>query len=447
MKTHSLFFSAILVCILAISSPLSFAKPGTGIIDIYEKAEQKDAIIAAQRAATIAGQEKQSQGLSQLLPAMNAKASADYNYSKTVYDTAPERDTKKTYDSSGVNVIFTQSLFNLSKFSAYSQSKLAGNVANIQLDAAKQDLILRVSKAYFDILSAKESFAVAQSQTKAFKENLQRAKLTFKVGTATKTDKLEAQARYDLARASELTALNQFAIAKQSLTSIIGEEPQNLRPLRKDAKLLKVDPQNMQHWVDSAISHNLNLKLSHLGVETSQLEVSKLKKDRLPIIDFVAKANLGKQYVSFVSSDSINTGASVGIELSLPIYTGGLMSSRIREAEALRTKQKFTHTDMQRQVTLQTQKAYLTALNGYQQVDALKQASISSKSALKATRKGMEVGVRTNLDLLNAQQQFFETERDYTVAKYNYLLIVLNLKAAAGSLAKSDVESMNKLLN
>ena len=446
MKNQSSFYTALLFCLFVLPSTTIHAKSGSGITDIYLKAVEKDAVIAAQRAGTVAGKEKESQGLSQLLPTMNAGANVSYAYSKTTYDTAPERDSSDTSDSNGINFQLTQPLFRLSNFSAYSQSKLAGTVSDIQLNIAQQNLILRVSKAYFDILSAKESFSVAKSQTKAFKENLERAKLTFKVGTATKTDKLEAQARYDLARASELSALNQLAIAKQTLASIIGEEPDKLKPLRKKAKLLKVDPQNMEHWVDSAVNQNLNIKLSRLGVKTSQLEISKLKYDRLPVIDFIAKANYNNQYASFFNSDSVNQGASVSLQLSVPIYTGGLMSSRIREAEAVRTQQKFNHTDVQRQIILQTQQAYLTALNGYLQVDALKQASISSQSALRATRKGMEVGVRTNLDLLNAQQQFFETERDYTVAKYNYLLTVLNLKAAAGSLNKSDIENLNKLL-
>jgi len=441
MKIRYLLYSALLL-----SSSLASAESPSGIIDIYQKAVEKDAAIAAERAAAIAGQEAESQGLSQLLPSINASANASYSYSKTTYDDAPAQNSSKKSDSSSINLQLTQPLFRSANFTAYSQSKIAGNLSDIQLSIAEQNLILRVATAYFDILSANESFAVAKSQTRAFNENLERAKLTFKVGTATKTDKLEAQARYDLARASELSALNQLAIAKQSLASIIGEEPKMLRSLNKNSLLLKVDPQDMQHWVDSAISNNLSLKSSQLGVKTAQLEIKKLKNDRLPVIDFVANANLSRQYATFVNSDSTNKGASVGLQLSLPLYTGGLMTSRIREAEALRTQQKFNHTDIQRQIILQTQQAYLTALNGFQQMEALKQASISSDSALQATRKGMEVGVRTNLDLLNAQQQFFETERDYTVAKYNYLLTVLNLKAAAGSLAKADLESLNALL-
>jgi len=445
MKTQNLLFSA-LVLSTSLSTPLVYAETPVSIMDIYQKAVEKDATIAAERAAAKAGEESETQGLSQLLPTITAGANLNYNYSKVTYADVSGRDSSDTYDSNGLNLQLTQALFNLSTHTAYSQSKIAGNLSEIQLNIAEQNLILRVAKAYFDILSAKESLGVAKSQTVAFNENLERAILTLKVGTATKTDKLEAQARYDLARASELSASNQLAIANQSLASIIGELPKALRSLNKETTLLEVNPQNMQHWVDAAIGNNLNLKLSQLGVKNSHLEVKKLKSDRLPTVNLVATGSLTNQYSNFIGSDSTNTNANLGIQLSMPIYTGGLMTSRIRQAEALRTQQKFSHTDIQRQVVLQTQQAYLTASNGFQQVAALKQASISSASALEATRKGMEVGVRTNLDLLNAQQQFYETERDYTVAKYNYLLTVLNLKAAAGNLEETDINRLNQLL-
>jgi len=437
-----------LIVIASIYSTHLQAEAREGIIDIYQKALSKDAVIAAQRAATKAGEEKETQGFSLLMPSINASANINYQYSKNDYDdNASIPDSSSTSDSSNINLNLTQPLFRLANKSSYAQSKITNNQSQLQLLIAEQNLILRVAKAYFDILSANESLAVAKSQTLAFKENLERAKLTFKVGTATKTDKLEAQARYDLTRASELSAQNQLAIAQQTLASIIGESPEILKSLRKDEQLLNVDPKNMQHWVDSALTNNLNLKLSHSGVKISQLEIKKLKNDRMPAIDLIASAGLSKLYINQFKTDNINTNASIGLQLSVPLYTGGLMTSRIREAESLRTQQKFTHTDTQRQIILQTQQAYLTALNGFQQVEALKQASISSESALEATRKGMEVGVRTNLDLLNAQQQFYETERDYTVAKYNYLLTVLNLKAAAGSLAEEDINNLNALLD
>ena len=448
MKTQSLWLSGLLSVLLIFGSTFVCAETSSGIIDIYQQALEKDALIAAERAATKAGAEKQKQGLAGLLPKIDASANASYSRNKTNYDDNTRfPDTSSSADSRGLDVKLIQPLFHLASYTAYSQSKIAVNQSRLQLHIAEQNLILRVAKAYFDILSANESLSVAKSQTAAFKENLDRAILTFKVGTATKTDKLEAQARYDLARAKQLSALNQLAIAKQSLASIIGETPPVLFPLNKNAPLLKVDPQNMQHWVDAAIANNLSLKLSKSRVTTSQLEIKRLKNDRLPVINFVADGNQNKRFASFANTNTTTTEMSVSLQLSLPIYTGGLMSSRIREAESLHTQQKYKHTDALRQVILQTQQAYLTALNGFQQLEALNQASISSASALQATRKGMEVGVRTNLDLLNSQQQFFETERDYTVAKYNYLLSVLDLKAAAGVLSRIDVEKLNHLLS
>ncbi len=444
MRISSLLFPTLLL-----SSFMVCAETHSDIIAIYEKALEQDATMATARAAAKAGLEKETQGLSSLLPQINATANMDYVYRKTAYDdtSSPAANNQSNAsDSSNIAIQLTQPLFRLASFNAYSQSQLASNQSQLQLDIAEQNLILRVAKAYFDILSTDENLAVAKSQTLAFNKSLERAKFTFELGTAIKNDKLEAQARYDLARASELSALNQHAIAKQALASIIGEMPSKLQALKKNTTLLGVDPQDMQHWVDAATQNNLSLKLSQFDVKAAQLEIRKLKNDRMPTIDFIARGSIGKQYVNFVSTTSTTTNLSVGLLLSAPIYTGGLLSSRIREAEALRIQQKYSHIDILRQITLQAQQAYLTALNGFQQVTALKQAAISSESALEATRKGVEVGVRTHLDLLNSQQQFFETERDYTAAKYSYLLTVLELKAAAGNLTPNDIQHLNQLL-
>ncbi|MDX1812525.1 MAG: TolC family outer membrane protein, partial [Gammaproteobacteria bacterium] len=325
-------------------------------------------------------------------------------------------------------------------------SKLAVDQAGIQLEAAKQDLILRVTKAYFDVLSAEENVAVSQAQTRAFSESLERAKLTFKVGTATKTDMLEAQARYDIAAASEIAAKNQLAVANQTLAIITGELSGSLQKISSKAHLPEITPKDMKNWVDTADTNNPQLKLAKLGVDISNLEVSKQKGDRIPTLDLVASAQQNKGYQSFIDSNMTSTNLSLSLQLSVPIYTGGLMSSHIREAEANRLQQKQMQENTKRQVELQTQQAYLNTLNGKQQVDALQQALISNESALEATKKGVEVGVRTNLDLLDAQQQYFATQRDFTVAKYNYLLSVLQLKAAAGTLAENDVKDLNNLL-
>lgn len=429
---------------IALASILQFSianATGQGLLDIYQKAIEKDPVLAGAQYAATAGQEKSQQGLALLLPKVNASGNLSYNHSRTDRGTGEVRNTS---DGHNISLQVSQPVFHAADYKTYSQSKIFGEQSDIQLIEAEQSLILRVSQAYFDVLSANENLQVATSQTKAFKESLERAKLTFKVGTATKTDKLEAQARYDLARATEISAQNKLAVARQSLASIIGEAPATLKTLDTNAKLVELKANNIQHWVDTAIANNLQLRLVNAGYKVSQLEVKKLKSDRLPIIDFIASASKSQQYSFSADTESLN--ASIGLQASMPIYTGGLMSSRIREAESLKFQQQQVQINTQRQVILQAQQAYLNSYNGLQQVDALQQALKSSKSALEATQKGVEVGVRTNLDLLDSQQQFFSTQRDFSFAKYNYLLSLLNLKSAAGILNKADITDLDALL-
>ncbi len=415
------------------------------LLDAYNEAVQRDPLIASAKFQAQAGKEKPVQGKSLLMPKVTVGAEVGYNYQKSVYSSDDFQDRSGKADNYGVNAQLTQPIYRAADWSSFRQSRLAETQSDIELAIAEQDLILRVSQSYFNVLSAQENVAVSEAQTRAFNESLERAKLTFKVGTATKTDKLEAQARYDIAVAAEIAAKNQLAITKQILASIIGSVPEALKRPEQNADLSNVEPADMQHWVNTALSNNLILKLANLGFDVSKIEVKKLKGDRLPTIDFVANASRGKNFSTF-TGDSQTTNLGVSIQVAMPIYTGGLMTSRIREAESLRLQQKQIKLDSERQVQLQTQQAYLIALNGKQQVDALRQALISNQSALDATKKGVEVGVRTNLDLLDAQQQYFSTERDFSVAKYDYLIALMQLKAAAGILSEVDVSILNALL-
>lgn len=432
--------AVVLTLLISLPGSQLFAQ-SMDLMEVYNEALARDPLISAAKFQAQAGEETAIQGKSGLLPQVSVGGNVGYSHDKS--DSGGEETTNE-FTNYGINAQLSQPVFRAANWSSYEQSKLVSSQAEIELALAEQELILRVSQAYFDVLSAEENVGVSEAQTRAFSESLERAKLTFKVGTATRTDMLEAQARYDIAVASEIAAKNQLAIARQALASIIGVEPESLKKPAKDVKLATLQPTDMKHWVDTALTENLNLKLSNLGVDISDIEVEKLKDDRLPTVDLVASASRSKN--SFIGREVTSTNLGVSLQLAMPIYTGGLMTSRIREAESLRLQQKQLKVNSERQVQLQAQQAYLNALNGKQQVDALRQALISNQSALEATKKGVEVGVRTNLDLLDAQQQFFATQRDFSVAKYNYLITILQLKAAAGILSESDVNELNSLL-
>jgi len=429
--------------ILMMQSTHSFAD---NLLSIYKQASDQDPQLAAARINADAAKEKPNQGFSQFLPKINASADASYTKQDSDFESASAPDGNSTSPGHSIQLQLIQPIYNRTNNRSYDKSKLVANQSEIQYQLSTQELILRVANAYFNVLSAKENVAVAKAQTIAFNENLERAKLTFKVGTATKTDKLEAQARYDLARASEISASNQYEISRQTLASIIGSLPDTLSPLKKQIELIEIKPKDMKHWVDQALGNNYQLKIVNETVKIAREDINSFKGNHWPTLDFVANANRSSSHSSTFDSDLVNTTMSVALQLKLPLYTGGLTSSQVREAQLFHSREKQNRITTQRNVILQTQQAYLNALNGRQQIDALKQALLSSESALDATRKGVEVGVRTNLDLLDAQQQFFSTERDYRVAKHNYLITVLELEAAAGNLTEDDVVSMNKLL-
>ncbi len=439
---------ATLAGLLLIGSHWAAAAETMDLLKVYEAAKRQDPVIEAARRAAEAGAEAAVQGRALLLPAVSATADYSYSYLESSYSpTNPFiPNISETFDSYSYGINLSQALYDKTSYASYKQGLISASQADTSLLLAEQDLILRVAEAYFNVLSAEESVDVAESQKKAFAESLERAKLTFKIGTATITDKLEAQARYDLARAEEIAAMSTLEVARQSLRSIIGETPGELLSLRENAALPPLEPQDMDAWVQRALDNNVELRLASQSVELSNQEIAKARGGRYPTVSLVANAARQVQYSPFADADNEVNTISLALRLNMPLYTGGLNSSKVRQAISARDEAAQKQEQTRRQVSLLTQQRYLEALNGLQRVEALTQALASSESALEATRKGLEVGVRTNLDLLNAQQQYFSTKRDLAVAKYNYLLSLLQLKAASGVLQEQDLLQLSQLL-
>ena len=266
------------------------------------------------------------------------------------------------------------------------------------------------------------------------------------MGTATITDTYEAQARYDLVDAQEIAAQNDLEVKKRALQQLTNAMPGDLRQLGQQFKLEGLQPADMEKWVDTAQQHNSQLAVAQAAAELAEKEVARNRGGHYPTLDLVA--NYSEQYAgggSFgVGSDSRN--AAVGLQLNVPLFQGGATQSRVREAEANRDRASEELETARRNAALQTRQAYLGVVNGIAQVKALQQALKSSESLLEASKLGQEVGVRTNLDVLNAQQQLYSTRRDLYQAEYNYLISQLKLKAAAGTLAEDDLTRVNQAL-
>ena len=414
------------------------------LLETFHAAQANDPVFAAARATQQAGQEKLSQGRSLLLPSINLNANTTFNNQNAKYQGfLSPASGDYNYNSNGYGLTLVQPLFRQQNWQAYSESELQAAQAAIQLKIAEQDLILRTAQAYFDVLIAQDSVGLAEAQKTSISEQLEQAKRNFDVGSATITDTLEAQARFDLTGAQQIAAQNNLEIKRSALQQLINAMPKDLKPLGKEFKLEAPQPADMDKWVETAQSGNLQLAIAQASAEIADKEVARNRGGHYPTVDLVA--NYSNNSTGGVMAND-TTSRSVGVQLNMPLFQGGAVNSKWREAEANRERARQELENARRNVAQLTRQAYLGVVSGIAQVQALQQALASSVSVLDASKLGHEVGVRTNLDVLNAQQQLYSTQRDLYQAQYNYLVSELQLKAAVGSLGEDDLSKVNQAL-
>jgi outer membrane protein len=414
---------------------------GANLSAIYELARANDAVYAAAKASYTAGLEKLPQGKALLRP--NVNLSATYNHTDTDSSAV---GFSRTSDPYGFSLSLVQPLYRKQNLEGYEQAKLQVLQAEQTLKVAEQELQLRVAQAYFDVLQAQDVLATAQAQKQAYAEQLAQARKSFEVGAATITDTHEAQARYDLTTAQEIAGLNDLEVKKRALEKIISQEAPKLALLDEQAKVLLPEPNDMAAWVKQAEADSLAVALGQTAQEAARREVNRQKGGHYPTLDLKASYSDNRnQTAGALANLSTQTG-SIGVEFVLPIYQGGGTSSRVREASANLEKARFELDNARRQATLDARQAYLGVISGNAQVQALKQALVSSEAQLRSTKLGLEVGVRTRVDVLNAQQQVYTTRKDLAAARYQTLLAGLTLKAAAGVLAEADLKAFDTLL-
>jgi outer membrane protein len=437
-----------LLLALALGLPAAAAR-GEDLLEVYRDAQRYDAVYSAARYALEAGREKLPQGRALLLPSINLSANASRNRNELdSKDTTVTPSFERSPRVYGYQLTLSQPLFRMQNFYQYDQGELQAKQAEAAFGQATQDLMLRVAQAYFDVLAAQDGIALVRAQKAAISEQLAQAKRNFEVGTATIVDTHEAQARYDLSAAQEIAVQNELESRKRALQQITGKEyPAGLKPLRGDVKLSPPEPNDMQSWVDLAEKQSYAVQLQDASTQIAALEAKRNSAAHLPTVDIVASRGVTDQTSTLTSPvGNTLTTTSIGLQLNLPIYQGGLLSSREREAAALALKSKDDLENARRSAALTARQAYLAVINGVAQVGALEQARLSSQSALDSNKVGYEVGVRINIDVLNSQQQLYSTERDLAVARYNTIANQLRLKAAAGSLGEQDLEAVNRAL-
>ncbi len=436
----------------SVFAALALPVPATSqdLLQIWREAQGYDAVYAAARHAAEAGREKGPQGLALLLPTLGLSANAQRSRIETEFraDPAVFPSTTRYPDSASYQLTFTQPLFRYQNWMQYEQGGLQVKQAEATFGQAYQDLVIRVAQAYFDVLAAQDTLALVRAQKEAIGEQLAQAKRNFEVGTATITDTHEAQARFDLSGAQEILAQNDLEAKRRVLQFLTGKEHgADLKPLRPDIKLPPPNPNNMESWADLAGKQGYTVLIQEAAAEIAALEVKRNRGAHLPTLD--AFATHGQTGASATSESSIGrdtTQTVIGLQLALPIFQGFGLLSRDREAAALSLKAREDVENARRTAILTARQVFLSVINGIAQVAALEQALISSQSALDSNKLGYEVGVRINIDVLNAQQQLFSTRRDLALARYNTINNHLRLKAAAGSLREEDLAEVNRAL-
>jgi outer membrane protein len=428
------------------------------LLDIYHQALAHDPTLASALSANKAAQEIIEQGKALYRPVVNFNAGAntqsqDYaftgaarpNPSTPLIILQNQQSGVEKFEQRRYAIEARQPIFRKDNLVQMDQSKTQVSLANKQYHLSQQNLILRTTQTYFDVLIAQDRIDLIGAQKIAILSQLDQAKATFEVGTATITDVNEAQARYDLIIAQEIAAINEYEIAKRAVEAITGEIPAKLATAKSDIQVTTL-AQSMQDWQQVAVENNLNIQVQQDALKLAEQDVERANAGHLPTLDAVAS------YTDSYANGGINTDSSrtknavLGLELQIPLYQGGAISSRARQAVLNKQKAQDDIEIARRSTDLETQRAYLNLNTTIAQVKALEQALVSSQSQLDSTKLGYEVGVRTSVDVLNAQQQLFSAKRDLLQARYNYLVNIIRLKAASGLVAEVDLQDINQQL-
>ena len=439
MKPRRLLL-ALLAALGTGSAPVAMAMD---LAEAVRAAAAQDPVLAAAEAQLAATRERVPQASAGLKPTLNATASANYNTLDT--NIAAQRE----WDSQSLALVASVPIYRPVNRELLKQSELGAQVAEYQLAQARQDLILRVAQAYFDVLAAQDSLSVVRAQKKAISEQFESAKRNFEVGTATITDQQEAQSRLDLTRAQEVAIENDLAVKRALLTQLVGKPIPELATLRSNVDVQAPEGEREAQWAEIARAQNWQVKQAELAGEIARREIERQRYGGAPTVDLVTQAAYGRSTNAATSIAAVGIRSKTGVigfSFALPVYTGGAVDARVRESIALENKAQFDLETARRAADQTARQTFLGVRSGLEQVRALTAAQKSSQLALESNQLGYQVGVRINIDVLNAAQQLFVTQRDLSKARYDVLLNGLRLRSTAGTLDDSAIGMVNALL-
>lgn len=437
-RTSANLIALLLGLLLAVAGSSAYA--GDDLLSIYQQARISDPVLRQSEANYKAVQELRPQALAGLLPDLSAKASRMRSH----LDQHTSFASANTYfDNTSYSVQLTQPIFDYSAYQRLGQADAQVAQAAAQLNAAQQDLMIRVAKSYFNVLAARAGLRFARSDLKAIERQMEQAQQRFQVGLIAHTDVEEARARRDLAESRLIQAENAVANQLEAVRELIGRQPAPLADLVHKPKLQVPQPADETRWQAAAAEHNWQLIASRKGAEAAMENIEVQRGGHFPTIDLTASASHQKTGGIFGGRTNQQ---DIGIQGELPIFQGFAVSSRVSEAQARYTQSREQLEETRRTVIRDTSNAYRAVQTSIRQVQALAQAVVSNRSALEATEAGYEAGTRTIVDVLNAQSNLYSAERDYEQAQYSYLVNTLSLKQAAGIISPQDLTAINSLL-
>ena len=418
------------------------------LLDVYNLALKNDAQLAAARADMMATQEGSTQARALLLPNLSLSGGTQYN--KTKSETTAG-DVKDSYNSNTWGASLNQPLFNMASWFGYDSAKFQSAQAEATFGYEQQNLILRVSEAYFNVLRAEDSLITAIAEEKAVKQQLDQARERYNVGLIAETDVLEARARYDDSRVTRIDGENQLSVAYESLRTITDMDIQDIGKLKKTMPVSAPAPANSDQWVNNAIKSNLQLEAARESLKAADSNIKVKKSGHAPTVDAFVSYNYNSSNASTArdqrTSEGLTTGDGdqtvVGVKFTLPLFAGGGTSSQVRQATYQMESVQQNYDKALREINSGTRNLFRTVNSDVSRVESRCQGIVSSESALKATQSGYEVGTRNITDVLDAQKTLFAAQRDYLNARYDFIVNTLKLKQTAGTLNPKDLSELN----
>lgn len=421
----------------------------TDLISIYQAAAANNADLAASQADYAAQRESVPQARAGLLP--NLSAGANNETVRTQID-QPALTTNRS--ATVYQATLSQPIFRADRWFQLKAAQASSEQAALTLSATEQNLILQSAEDYFAVLRAQDSLAATKAEEAAFKRQLDQANERYNVGLTDKTDQFEAQASYDTARATRLSAERQVADAFEALVTLTNYQYIALAGLVHTLPVLPPIPNDAKAWVDTAAQQNLNLQAVNYAVAAAQETLRQRKAGHAPTLDAVAQYQKGDNDgfgLTNPSADGVVYGGKVsqrtiGLQLNVPLYSGGMTSSQVREAVQRLTQSEQQRESLRRQVVENTRNLHRAVNTDVEQVKARRQSIVSNQSSVQATEIGYQVGTRNIVDVLNAQRQLYAAVRDYNNSRYDYIVDNLRLKQAAGTLNPDDLSALGQFL-